>query len=251
MDCDLWPTPSGVCVNGCTIPEDTDEDLLNAASVKAGVILYTLSGHRVGQCVDVVRPLQECGCRHVCTCSDAGDRVSLYSVNGPITGVSAVLVDGVEVDPAEYRFYPSGQILYRTPPDVWPRQDRKWADCGDPDTMCVQVLVGNAPDAWALDVHAELTCELLKACTGEECRIPTNATSVTGQGITITLSATELKQFIPSVAGWVAAVNPKNATDFAKIYSPDLMPKGPQGAGIPGGTVDPFPWGWDIDGGGP
>ncbi len=251
MDCDTWPTPTpGSCVNGCTIPEDVDEDLLESASIQAGIILRTLSGNRIGLCSDTVRPLGECGCRHACVCSGAGDRLTLYSPYGPITGVGAVTVDGVTIDTDQYRFYPSGQILYRTPPDVWPNTDVKWADCGDPDTMCVQVLLGSAPDAWALSVHAELTCELIKSCGTGQCRIPRNATNVTGQGVTITLSPTELKQFIPSVAGWVAAINPANATQPTRIYSPDTVPCGTTGGGVPGGEL-PYPPPWGIDGGGP
>lgn len=223
MDCDLWPVPTeGDCVNGCTIPEGTDADLLESASVLAGTILRTLSGNRVGVCSDTLRPLSECGvCRGFCRCG-SGDRIRVLSSNGPVVSVTEVTVDGDVIPAEEWRFYPSSQLLYRVPPDVWPNRDVKWADCGDPDTMCVEVVIGAAPDAWALAVHAELTCELLKACNGEDCRIPTNATQVTGQGISITLSPTELKQFIPSVAGWVAAVNPANKTQPSKVWSPDI-----------------------------
>lgn len=234
MDCDLWPVPDGECAGGCTIPDDIDPDVLTSASVQAGTILYTLSGQRVGQCADTVRPLNECGCRNTCVCANAGDRVRLYSPRGPITAVEGVDVGGVPVDPSEWRFYPSGQTLYRVPPTVWPQRDLKWGDCGDPDTMCVNVLIGNPPDPWALSVHAELTCELIKSCTDTKgCRLPRNATQVTGQGITVQLSPTELKQFLPSVAGWVAAVNPDNAQTVTKVFSPDLDRAGGGGCGCP------------------
>lgn len=239
LDCDTWPvplvdlsTPEDYCVNGCVIPADTDSDLLEAASILAGTILRTLSGQRVGTCETTIRPLPECGvCRGHCVCSGAGDRIRLSSPQGPITAVSEVTVDGSPLLPDQWRYFPSGQLLYAVPPDVWPTQDVKWADCGDSGTMCVTAVIGYEPDAWALSVHAELTCELLKSCAGDECRIPRNATQVTGQGISITLSPTELKQFIPSVAGWVAAVNPNNAQSFAKVWSPDLMGCGGSGGG--------------------
>lgn len=249
MDCDTWPVPeAGFCASGCTIPDDADPELLAAASAQAGIILRTLSGNRVGLCADTVRPISECGtCRGRCACG-SGDRIRLYSVAGPVTGVGEVNIDGTVLDPAEYRFYPSGQMLYRRPPELWPHTDSKWADCGDVDTMCVQVLVGSTPDAWALAVHAELTCELLASCTTGKCRIPRNATQVSGQGVTVTLSETELKQFIPAVAGWVAAINPAGATQPTKVWSPETVPKGVQGSGSPGGEVGPFPP-WDIDGG--
>lgn len=222
MDCDTWPVPeAGECASGCTIPADADPDLLEAASIQAGVILRTLSGNRVGTCTDTIRPLSECGvCRGFCRCG-SGDRIRVLSSSGPVVSVTEVTVDGDVVPSTEWRFYPSSQLLYRVPPDVWPNLDTKWADCGDPDTMCVQVVVGSVPDAWALAVHAELTCELLASCTTGKCRIPRNATQVSAQGVTVTLSEIELKQFIPAVAGWVAAVNPAGATQPTKVWSPD------------------------------
>lgn len=228
MDCDTWPVPlidlsepADFCVNGCTIPADTDLDLLESASVQAGIILRILSGGRVGTCTDTLRPLSECyTCRGICCCG-SGDRIRVTSSQGPVTAITKVMVDGTEVDEDLWRFYPSGQLLYRVPPDVWPRRDTKWADCTDDGTMCVDATIGNPPDDWAISVHAELVCELLKSCAGGACRIPRNATNVVGQGVTVTLSPTELKQFIPSVAGWVAAVNPDNAQQPTKLFTPD------------------------------
>lgn len=222
-DCDTWPTPSEGCYMGCTIPEGTDEELLDAVAIEAGVILRTLSGHRFGTCTDTIRPICECPtCRGPCCCSNAGDRIRLSSPLGPVTSVVEVNVDGAEVDEDTWRFYPSSQLLYAVPPLIWPKRDHKWADCDADGTMCVDVVIGYEPDAWALAVHSELACELLKACTDQKCRIPRNATQVTGQGITVSLSATELKQFIPSVSAWVAAVNPDGALTLPRLYSPDL-----------------------------
>lgn len=223
LDCATWPTPEDGCYAGCDIPADTDEDLLDAAALQAGVILRTLSGNQAGTCTDTVRPLPECAiCGPSCTCVGAGDRIRVSSSLGPVTEVTEVTIDGEAIDEASWRFYPSSQLLYRVPPEVWPRRDRKWADCDEPDTMCVDVVIGHELDAWAVAVHAELTCEILKSCTGQKCRLPKNATNVVGQGVTVTLTPEELKMFIPAVAGWVAAVNPYHATQPARVYSPDL-----------------------------
>lgn len=242
MDCNTWPVPlvdyggEDYCVNGCTIPADTDVDLLESASELAGNILRTLSGNRVGTCTDTLRPLSECGaCRGYCSCG-SGDRIRLLSSVGPVTDVTQVWVDGSPVDGDTWRFYPSSQLLYRIPPDVWPNKDVKWADCGDTDTMCVDAVVGVEPDLWAQNVHAELTCELLKSCTDQPCRIPKNATQVSGQGVTITLTPDQINQFIPSVSAWVAAINPNKATQPTRVYSPDLNCGRSGGAGSSGGT---------------
>lgn len=229
MDCDTWPVPlmpydnTDLCVGGCTIDADTDPDLLELASIQAGVILRTLSGGRVGTCEDVIRPLSECRkCRGGCRCLDAGDRIRISSNHGPVTAVTEVDDGGTILDPDVYRFYPSGQTLYRVPPDVWPNRDLKWADCGDPDTFCVTVVIGYEPDALALAVHAELTCELLKSCNGDECRLPSQAAVISGQGVTINLTPEQVAQFIPSVSRWVAAVNPDKAQSLPRLHSPDL-----------------------------
>lgn len=211
-----------LCVNGCTIPADTDPELLESASVQAGIILRTLSGNRVGICTETLRPLSECGvCRGWCRCG-SGDRIRLMDATGPVVDVTAVRVDGETVPESEWRFYPSSQLLYRVPPESWPTRDVKWADCDEPDTMCVDVETGSEPDAWALSVHAELTCELLKACAGGQCRIPSNATQVVGQGVTVTISPDQFNQYLPNVARWVSAVNPSKATQPTRLYSPDL-----------------------------
>lgn len=229
-------------MGGCTIPEGVDPDILAAASLQAGIILRKLSGNQIGQCVDVLRPLHDCGCRSRCYCN--GDRLRLWSPNGPITGIDSIQVEGETLPDSEYRFYPSSQLLYRLPPAVWPAGDDKTLDCDEDGAFCVSALVGYEPDAWALAVHTELTCELIKSCTDVKCRIPSNATQVTGQGITVTLSATELKQFIPAVAGWVAAVNPDNMRQPAAVSSPDLDNNCGSGGGT--GPVSPS---WGIDGG--
>lgn len=220
LDCDTWPVPEDGCVAGCDIPEGTDPAVLVAASVQAGIILHTLSGRRVGTCTDTLRPLSECPECRVLPCCGAADRVRLDSPRGPVTSVDRVRVDGLEV--TDWTFYPSSQLLYRVPPTLWPSHDNPALPCTSVDTMCVDVTIGTVPDAWALTVHAELTCELIKACTGGKCRIPSNATSVTSQGISITLSNEELLGFLPSVARWVGAVNPNKAQWPTRVHSPDL-----------------------------
>lgn len=234
MDCDNWPVPEpGECASGCSISADVDPEVLETASAHAGTILHTLSGQMVGTCTEILRPIGECCnlCGAVCRCSGSGDRVRLQSSNGPVTGVTEVKVDGIILDPSLWRYYPSGQVLYRVPDAMWPRVDRKWAGCDDPETMCVTVQVGTQPDSWALSVHAELTCELVKSCSGGQCRIPKNATAVNAQGISITLTPTEAKQFIPSVAGWVAAVNPNSVQSVPMVFSPDTKMAGNSGCG--------------------
>lgn len=231
MQCDTWPVPEpGECQGGCTIPADTDPALIESASEQAGIILRYLSGQTIGTCEDTIRPLGECPVCGRAPCCGAGDRVHLTHAIGPVTAVFGVTIDGAPV--VDWTFYPDTGLLYRVPPEQWPERDKKWADCGQEGSFCVDVQIGHPPDVWALAVHAELTCELLKSCAGgKNCRIPSNATRVTGQGVTVELSATELAGFIPNVGRWANTMNPHKAVMPAKFVSPDVVSSARSGGG--------------------
>jgi hypothetical protein len=116
------------------------------------------------------------------------------------------------------------QTLWRTPPGAWPVRDERWSAVGTGEAFAVDVVVGTKPDPWALSVAAALTCELYKLCRGGKCRLPKNATSVTAQGVTISLNENEIRYFLPEVAAWVAQVNPHNARLPSRVSSPDTEP---------------------------
>jgi hypothetical protein len=113
-------------------------------------------------------------------------------------------------------------MLYRVPPDVWPLKDEKWSNAGEGEAFVVDTEIGTPPDAWALDVAARLVKELYLSCTGVKCRLPSNVTNVTSQGITVRLRDQEINTFIPELGAWVASVNPHNARLPGAVFSPDL-----------------------------
>lgn len=234
LDCQ-WPIdPADCCPTGESPADDPDlyADLIAAVSV----MMTRWSGYRIGVCDAVLRPLGPCRvCRSWC-CGGA-DAVQLVGPNGMyVAEVTEVQVGGATIDPDEWRFDPTSQTLWRTPPGGWPSSDAKWADCGEAGTFCVTATVGEEPDAWALRVAAELVCELAKACRGDKCRIPKNATQVTAQGVTITLRDTDINHMLPSVSAWVSAINPDRAVLPGRVWSPDLVAPGHSGNGIgPGG----------------
>lgn len=211
----------GDCLECCTLPADADPYLIDKAIVRASEMMRRLSGYNVGLCEETLRPLQQCAeCRS--TCCGGADGVSLQGFNGePVEDVLAVRVGSTVIDPDTYRWDVEEQMLWRTPPGRWPRRDKRWTECGEDGSFCVTALVGTPPDAWALDVARSLACELVKSCVGGKCRIPRNATQVTGQGITVTLSEQDVKTLLPEVGGWVSAVNPHGAVVPARVYSPD------------------------------
>lgn len=213
----LWKIDPGQCCKGMSC--GTDPAVIDAAIVSASRIMRSLSGNMIGQCTQTLRPLFMCAtCRS--SCCGGADGVQLQGRLGePVTEVLAVKIGPEVVDPSTYWF--EDGMLWRVPPDRWPRKDPKWQACGVGTAFCIDVLAGVAPDGWALQVASALVCELAKACTGEKCRLPRNTVSINGQGVTVTMKEADLVAYLPEVAAWAKQVNPRHATVPAVVMSPE------------------------------
>lgn len=210
MDACPWPIDLEACCKQVGVNPDDPRAVAVIAQVSE--MMTRWSGFAFGGCA-TVRPLDPCGeCRGGSCCS--GDCIVLHDASG----VTEVRVAGEVVAPADYRFDPARGTLCAVPPMTWPVRDPRYAEPGE---LEVDVLRGDAPSAWAMAVANELACELLLSCTGGKCRLPRNATSVSSQGVTITIPEDELKYAIPAVTAWVASVNPAGATAPARIFSPE------------------------------
>jgi hypothetical protein len=216
--------PWEVDAEGCGLADlDPTEPLFVASVATASSIMTRLSAYTIGLCEAEVRPLNLCReCRS--WCCGGTDAIAL---RGPYR-LSVWDVTSVRLGPDEYpatswRFDREDQMLYRVPPDVWPTKDEKWSKAGEGEAFVVDVEVGTPPDAWALDVCARLTHELYLSCTeSKKCRLPSNVTTVTAQGITVRLRDDEVNTFIPEMGAWMNAVNPHNARLPGAVFSPDL-----------------------------
>jgi hypothetical protein len=214
-----WPVDADSC--GLT-DLDPETPLFTASVATASSILTRLSAYTVGMCEVEIRPLNQCReCRS--WCCGGGDAIPLkgpFSVS--VWDVTRVRLGADEYPDTSYRFDRESSMLYRVPPDVWPVKDEKWSNAGEGEAFVVDAEVGTPPDEWALDVAARLTKELYLSCTGAKCRLPSNVTNVTSQGITVRLRDDEVNTFIPEVGAWVHAVNPHNARLPGAVFSPDL-----------------------------
>lgn len=208
----------------CEDTGEIDETVIEGAISRASEMLNRLSGFTIGECVAVLRPLANCKeCRAWC-CGGA-DGIRLMAKDWlPVQSVTQVRIGAEIVAPSTYHFDVETQMLWRTPGNKWPKSDDRWAAVGTEGAFVVDAVVGSEPDSWALDVATLLACELAKSCLGRKCRIPANATTVSSQGITITLSDLEIQGLLPEVAGWVKSVNPYKAKLPARMVSSDLAP---------------------------
>ncbi len=205
--------PWDIDIADCCEPLDIEPDDPRVASIIAQVsaMLSAWSGYAYGGC-RTVRPLDPCGeCRSGCCAS--GDCIVLHTASD----VLEVRIDGEVVDPDEYHYDVARGTLCAVPPLSWPNADPRFESVG---SLEVDVRIGSEPDSWALAVANELACELLASCMNDKkCRLPKNATRVTAQGVTIEMTADELKYALPSVLSWVNTVNPHGSTRPARLFS--------------------------------
>lgn len=189
-----------------------DETAVVTGITVASEVLYGLTWERFpGLCAQVLRPCAtrpRCGPRWNpavtppygrvvtsgrCSCSAAAcscsrlERVDL--VVWPVNSVTEVKIDGDVIDAARYRL--DGRWLVAVDPDLrWPRcQDLAAADT-EPDTFSVAALVGEAPSPGGVAVAARFACQIAKALCGDEtCELPDRTTSITRQGVGMTLDS--------------------------------------------------------------
>jgi hypothetical protein len=215
--------PWEVDAESCGLADlDPEAPLFISSVATASSIMTRLSAYTIGMCEVEIRPLNLCPeCREwCCGGSDAIYLKGPFSI--PVWDVTRVRLGADEYPEASWRYDRDSRMLYRVPPDVWPRKDEKWSDAGEGEAFVVDAEVGTPPDAWALDVAARLTKELYLSCTGAKCRLPSNVTTVTSQGITVRLRDDEVNTFIPELGAWTHAVNPHNARLPGAVFSPDL-----------------------------
>lgn len=237
VDCNLsvdsglsccWPL--SIDEDCCEGIEDESPDRVNQIGQIVSAMMTRWSGYQIGLCQTQIRPLSECTyCRTWC-CGGA-DGILLEGPNGLRVADVLAVYSPDELPLDEWRFEPSNQTLYRVPPDKWPTRDAKYLEVGEDGTFGVDIVVGSPPDAWAMWVAEQMFCELIKACRGGKCRIPKNAVSVVGQGVTISLSDDELKHLLPEVSAWASAVNPARAVVPPRAMSPEVARRGARSTG--------------------
>jgi hypothetical protein len=250
---------------GCCSEWDTFSPALQAAAANfATMVLWAATGRRFGLCTRTVRPCGRdcegdgfggwangwywsegtwlpyifnglwrncwCGCNGGVGCCTCRARCQVY-IPGPVNSIISVDVDGTTVDPATYRV-DNGQWLVRTTtPGVddqcWPFWQDYDLNPGVEHTFVVNYLQGIPPPAALKRAAGELACEYAKACLGQPCRLPTNATSIARQGVTISMTdvGALLEKGLTGVVTVdqvIVALNPFALKAPMRIASPDL-----------------------------
>lgn len=226
MSCEDWPIRWA-----CDIT-DVDDDLLDLARLSAQSVLWGMTGRRYGLCetVQEFRPPCDSPCVRpyrrdfgpgveYALGQDAHDCCALHLPSKPVREVVEVRVDGELLDESEYRL--ERDVLRRLG-SCWPCDD----DCSEPPVQVTYVWGIDVPPLGQLAL-GELACEILNGLRGLDCRLPSNAISVTRQGITVDLGDAETlyDQFrvgLPLVDMFINQANPNRLRMPSTVHSPDI-----------------------------
>lgn len=222
----IWPCPT----------DTVDPALVDAAQMLASQLLWAMSGYRIGLCAfrEAFTPAASGACGF-----PYKDENGYWRNNGrlgstccrvllshrPIASIMTVESEGVALDPAEYVL--EGSWL-RSRNGCWPVV----AVCDDP-ALIVTYQSGVSFPAGTGAAVGEVACEYLTALQGGQCRLPSRATSITRQGVTVTLEAvqqfTRNGQFmaqrrigLPVTDAWLESVVGNGPRVASRVYSPDL-----------------------------
>lgn len=257
------PAPSLPCnwdVNGalCCDDWDTYSDELQTAGMEYGaLVVWAATGRRFGLCERTVRPCgpssdpvgngfywadgtwmpyifqgqwRNCaGCNAgfgCCTC-EPNCQVWLpppvYSIpaTGITVGADIVPIDSWRVDDAEW--------LVKTDGDCWPQCQDYNTDSGD-SFFQVTYFQGIPVPSVLLAAAGELACEWVKACIGAPCRLPQRVTSISRQGVSVSLpDVAQLLERgltgVPTVDQVIRSFNPYGLVSRMHIASPDWPPR--------------------------
>lgn len=218
-------------------------------------ILWSLSGRRFGLCTSTLRPCAEdcvsgdapflgsrdwpvgysmppwdfyrtpyCGgCAGSCSCSV----LSEVRLPAPVDSVTSVKADGAVLSPSAYRL-DNNRLLVRTDGQRWPRCNDLNKNDDQPGTWSVTARFGeDVPDPGRLAM-GELACEILKASTGTDCRLPPGVTQLVRQGVTIQYPDVgqllkEGRTGLYLVDLFLASENPTGLRQRGRVYSVDRM----------------------------
>jgi hypothetical protein len=247
------PQVTGVC--GAWVDEDSLLTLCSGATwndlmpyaFAASELLYYASGRRFPSgCEATVRPCtDDCRCSHQvlsrghivddpreiadCWTASCCDTPMILLAGYPVRRVTEVMIDGLALDPGDYRLDKSRELV-RIDGTRWPGCQDRALDNDEVGAFTVSYEYGADPPASGRLAALELAYQLWAACPGQggDCQLPANVTQVTRQGLQydLTLVANLLasgQTGVVSVDSFLAVFGTKNAVAAgAAVWSPDV-----------------------------
>lgn len=117
-------------------------------------------------------------CAGSCACD-----AQAMALPGPVGAVTAVVINGVTLDPSAYRL--AGSSIIRQDGNAWPTTQDMSAPAGTAGTWSVSYTRGEAVPPPVLDAAGIYACEIARGRAGGSCFLPYKVQSVTRQGTQI------------------------------------------------------------------
>lgn len=234
MTCDAWP------VRWTHPIDDIDPDIIAAASQTAQTILWSKTGRRLGVCTvtETYRMPGAGECGLPVPLFDPATRtwVDAYRTGGeccwitlaeqPVVSVTSVAVEGVALTEDQWQL--SGNRLGRVGA-CW-----AWVEaCAvDPIEVTYRHGIPLADDGMEALAMGEVAWEVVQFISDQPCRLPWLATSVTRNGVSVTLAdPADLEKInrlgLPISDALIGAANPYGRHARSRVVSPDVaMPMG-------------------------
>ena len=252
----LWPI-----LGDCALQDDQLSEIVEAAQQMAIEVLFAASGRQFGECVVTYQPCrrvcatdiepldmwQLLDIRHAslalrspwetgsyystmvcanCSTDDCGCS-SLVDIELWHTKVSQVLnvqVDGVTLDPSNYRLW-RGRLI-RTDGEAWPDcQDGSVAN-GSVGTWSISYRHGQPVPHGGQLAAGVLACEIAKSlCNDSSCALPKRVQSITRQGVSVAFLdpmdfLADGRTGVYLVDLWLNSVNPHRLQRRGRALSP-------------------------------
>ena len=233
-------------------------ELQDAAMEYGALVMWAATGRRFGLCERTVRPCgrtmtgfmpsgyfwaegswrpyifsgawRNCaGCDMGYGCCSCEPSCQVW-LPGPVYSIPATgITVGSDIIPVDAWRVDNGQWLVRTDGDCWPECQDYNTDSGD-TFFQVTYFQGIPVPSVVLRAAGQLACEWARACTGAECDLPARVTSLSRQGVSVTLSDVDtlLKHGltgIVTVDQVIRQFNPYGLVSRMGISSPDLPPR--------------------------
>lgn len=206
-------------------------------------ILRLLSGGQVGNCPVLLRPClqepcNECSTRwmdpHIldgewvntpcygnnCSCGELCEIV----LPGKVADIWSITIDGCQVDANTYRVDNFNRLV-RTNGECWPSCQYLDRPPEQEGTMAVWYIPGVTPNASGMWAAGILACEVAKACMGQKCRLPASVTSITRQGVSMTMDEGMFSNGLTGIREvdvYLKTINPNGLMIPSTVWSPDL-----------------------------
>lgn len=232
------------------------DEIQQAASDYGALAVWAATGRRFGLCEQVTRPCgptrgagqpfgwwwsdgvwfpyvfnglwRNCMCGTGAGCCSCEPACQVY-LPGPVYSIPATgITVGDEIIPVDSWRVDNGQWLVRTDGECWPECQDYSTDSGDSFFQVTYFKGVPVPDVLAR-AAGELACEWAKNCVGAPCRLPQRITSISRQGVSVSLVDVDNLldkglTGVTTVDQVIRSFNPYGLPSRMRVLSPDWPP---------------------------